>query len=91
MSKRISPLQRWRASYHYLSGAIRDVKKSLRAGGEWGSFKVKASSRQTHLALLKHQAHALLAARPAAQAEAQALWAQGNHNRHNKGPRLAEG
>lgn len=91
MSKRISPLQRWRASYHYLSGAIRDVKNSIRNGGDWGTFKVKASSRQTHLELLKHEARSLLLKRPEAQAAAKALWDQGNLNRHNKGPRLAEG
>jgi len=76
MAKRkISPLQRWKAQYAFVSEHIKQVKAATRKGGgklQWGSFK--QSTKQCHLAMLRAAAAKLLSERHIAVQESHRLW-----------------
>lgn len=85
MSKKLSPLQRWKAEYNYITHEIGDLKKLYRSQGSvnrpWGTFKMRRA--QSRIEFLRSLAREKFAEREERQKEARELWARGSN--HNEG------
>lgn len=81
MSKKLSPLQRWKAEYNYISRQIGDLKRLYRAQGTvnrpWGTFKTRRS--QSRIEFLGQLANQKMMERAERQEEAQKLWERGSN------------
>lgn len=81
MSKKLSPLQRWKAEYNYVTRQIGELKKSYRAQGAvnrpWGSFKLRRA--QSRIEFLRSLAREKFAEREERKQEAQKLWEDGSN------------
>ena len=56
-NRKLSPLQRWRAEYNYLSRTIRTARNAQRSGHVWGDYKRPAlQSLTARLSKLARQA-----------------------------------
>jgi hypothetical protein len=66
-----SPLELWKDEYGYVSWELRELKKSIREGKNWGSFKVPR--QQSYLARGKNIATQMMYLRDYARDEAQRM------------------